>query len=344
MKSKIVTLALRSMRSIGFCCAYGFFRSRLIKQQVAIIAYHRISKVTDYPWSLTPVTPRDFERELRYLSSMYRVISLEELSASLNDLKALPQKTAVITFDDGYKDIYLNAYPIIKKYQTPATVFLTTGHIGTGHLFWWDKVSYVIWKTEFDTINLGEFGTYHLNSANSRLRVVNTILNRLKQLPITQRDELVNRTVISSGVDIPSSLGEELILSWNEIKEMNRNGINFGAHTVTHPILTRLPLDEAAREIISSKKHIEEELGREVTTFCYPNGKPDDFNSDIEEIIKNSGFKCAVTAATPAAFVSSTAQRYKLPRIPGTSSYDKFEFVMSGLYTDLATIKDVLSR
>jgi peptidoglycan/xylan/chitin deacetylase (PgdA/CDA1 family) len=331
------------MSKTGLFCAYGFLRSRLIKQQVPIFAYHRVSMATDFPWSLTPVTPQNFEREIRYLSHRYQIIALDELITSFNKFKTLPPKTAVVTFDDGYKDTYLNAYPILKKNNIPATVFLTTGHIGTGKLFWWDKVGYVICKTELTTLDLGELGMYHLNSAGNRLQVANLISARLKQLPIKNRDELINRMVNSSGVDIPPNLGEELILSWNEIKEMSKNGINFGSHTVSHPILTRLPLEVARKEIIDSKKDIEKELSQEVTTFCYPNGEPGDFNNDIEGILKSNGFKCSVTLI-PAAFVSPASQLYELPRIPGTASFDTFKLVTSGLYTDLSPVWSLLRR
>ena len=338
-KGRLVNQAARPLSRLGFSRAYGFFRSCLVERQVAIIAYHRVGRVSDYPWSLAPVSPRDFERQVRYLRRKYRIISLEELSASLGDLKAMPPKTAVITFDDGYKDVYLNAYPVLKSYNMPATLFLTTGNIGTGDLFWWDKIGYVVWKTKLNELDLGELGIYHLDSDSSRLQASTIIEKKLKNIPDEKRGESIETLMRRSGIDIPANLGKELILSWDEVKEMAGNGISFGAHTVHHPILTRLPLEAARREIVDSKKKIEKELGREVTTFCYPNGEPGDYNSDIQEILKSSGFRCAVTFK-PAAFVSKTALPFQLPRITGTSSYDLFELAMSGLYTDLAAVRD----
>ena len=192
----------------------------------------------------------------------------------------------------------------------------------------------IIWKTKIDTLELDELGIYHLASDSDRQNIGNTVVTRLKQLPVKNRDTLIERLVKLIGVDIPVDLGKELILSWGEIKEMSQNNISFGAHTVNHPILTRLPLEAAKKEILDSKRHIEKELGQEVTTFCYPNGEPGDFNNDIEEILRSNGFKCAVTLE-PAAFVSPRTQPYRLPRISGASSFDTFEVLMSGLYLDL---------
>jgi peptidoglycan/xylan/chitin deacetylase (PgdA/CDA1 family) len=343
MKDKLISQTIKAGSKTGFFSAYGSIRSRLYKQHIPIIVYHRVSKVDDYPWSLTPVSPQDFEKEIRYLIHRYRIISLDELADSFSNLKKLPPKTAVITFDDGYKDVFLNAYPILKKFKVPATVFLTTGHIGTRELFWWDKVGYVIWKTKNSTFDLGELGTYYLNSDNDRIQTTNVINEILKIKPHEHKNELIKMIIRHSGVDIPPKLGEELIMSWDDIKEMRGNGVNFGAHTVSHPILTRLPLEAARKEILDSKKHIEKELGQEITTFCYPNGEPGDYSGDIENILQSNGFKCAITL-TPTAFVSPKSRIYELPRIPGTTSFDTFKLVTSGLYTDLFNFWSLVRR
>lgn len=336
LRRRLVAQAARVMSNTGFCRAYGSLRSRLVRQQAAILAYHRVDRPTNHPWSLTAVTPENFELEMRYLRRRYHVISLNELSDALNDSKTLPPNAAVVTFDDGYKDNYIHAYPILKKYDIPATVFLTTGHIGTGDLFWLDKVRHIIWNTGLATLELGELGIYHLTSEESRRGAAYTINARLKTLLVKDRDEFIERLSKLSGVDIPPDLGKELILSWDEVREMSRNGIDFGAHTVSHPILSKLPLETARKEILDSKRHIETEINREVTTFCYPNGEPGDFNTDIEEILKSNGFKCAVTFM-PGAFVSPASQLYRLPRIAGAPGFELFELGMSGFYFDVIT-------
>ena len=325
------------MSTVGFDRTYGFFRSLLVKPQVAIIAYHHIGSEGDYPWSTRSVTTPEFVRQMRYLKNNFQIISLDELSASLRNFKDLPSKTAVVTFDDGYKDFYLNAYPVLKEYGIPATVFLVTGHIGTGKLFWFDRIRYIIEKTELSALKIKDLGVFDLNSAIDRRQPAKAITNELKNLSLEFRDALIEEIVTASGVDIPVDLGERVILSWREVKEMSRNGVNFGAHTVSHPILTRLPLEAAQKEILDSKMQAEKMLEREVTAFCYPNGEPRDFNADIEEILKDSGFKCAVTLE-PAAFVQPEARPYSLPRIAAVPNFHTFEFMMSGLYSDLGAV------
>jgi peptidoglycan/xylan/chitin deacetylase (PgdA/CDA1 family) len=293
--------------------------------------YHRVGHASDYPWNPAPITGQDFEYQMRYLMHRYQIMSLRNLAIALGDPDtALPRNTAVITFDDGCKDMYSNAYPILKKYGIPATVFLTTGHIGTDNPFWWDKVGYAIWKTKLDELDLGVLGTFRLPQDSIRPRLANTIIEAIKLLPEEKRDELVEGLMRSSQVDIPANMGKELVLSWDEIREMNNSGIDFGAHTVTHPILTKIPIEISKKEIVDSKRHIEKEVDQEVTTFCYPNGGPGDFDAKIEEILKNNGFICAVTAA-PLGFVSSTSSLYGLPRISAEAGFDKFRLLIFGV-------------
>lgn len=89
-------------------------------------------------------------------------------------------------------------------------------------------------------------------------------------MSVDRRNFLIEKIRDICHVEIPRDLGKELILSWNEVKEMDNSGVAFGAHSVNHPTLTNIPLEQAKNEIIQSKKIIEEKLGKEVTSFSYP--------------------------------------------------------------------------
>jgi len=240
----------------------------------------------------------------------------------------------VITFDDGYKDNYLYAYPILKKYHIPATIFLTTGHIGTGKLFWWDKVSYIIQHANVERLSLDELGSYPLQSELDKFHTNSIITERLKRLPDERKSVLMEKLADICQVSIPPYLGKELILSWDEVKEMSNDGITFGAHSVNHPILTNLPLERAEQEIIQSRKDIEEKLGQQVTAFAYPNG---DFNPRIVELVRNAGFACAVSVL-PGKLLSSKDNPYELSRIGAGEDSNKFKVMFSGLWGDLQHI------
>lgn len=328
-KGLLATAADRSR----FLDTYAFFRRKIKRSQIAILIYHRVSPRRDNR-PLEPLSPQSFERQMKYFSQNFEILPLEKLAKLIVKGGPLPEKAVVMTFDDGYKDNYHYAYPVLKKYNIPATIFLTTGHIGTGNLFWWDKVSYIIQHTGLDELDLGEFGSFSLRSETEKSRAKSVLIEGLKKLPGKEKDLFISDLLVTYGEEIPDDLGEELILSWDEIKEMSYDGIAFGAHTINHPILTNLPLDQAKREIIQSKKDIEKNIGHRVNAFSYPNGC---FNADIAELAKTSGFECAV-AVSPSRLINPDDSLYELSRIGIGEDFSKSKVMLSGLWGDLKGI------
>jgi len=300
---------------------------------MAILIYHRVSPQEDN-WSFEPLSPPSFERQIEYLCRNSELLALDKLVQYLQEEKPLPEKAAVITFDDGYKDNYLYAYPTLKKYHVPATVFLATGHIGTGKLFWWDKVSYVMQNTPMETLDLNKLGIYSLRSKVGRSRAAFMICEKLTKLSEEEKNLLIEKLLSISGTDIHTDLGKELILSWDEVKEMSNDGIAFGAHSVNHPVLTNLPLAQANWEVLQSKKDIEGKLSRVVTAFSYPNGN---FSPELVKTVKENGFTCAVSVS-PSKLITSKDSPYELSRIGAVEDLNKFKAKLCGLSGDLQGI------
>ena len=329
MDESLKTIAVMVANRSGLLNSYAFLRRKLTKSQVAILLYHRVCPQNDN-WSLKPLSPWSFERQMEYFYRNYEILPLDRLVQCIRQVKTLPEKAVVITFDDGYKDNYLYAYPILKKYHIPATIFLTTGHIGSSKLFWFDEVSYVIQLTPLNQLEFDKLDSYPLQTDIDKSRASHIIINRLKNLPEERKRGLIDQLVSTCQVGIPANLGKELLLSWGEVREMHADGVAFGAHSVNHAVLTNLPLEEAKREIIQSKKDIEEKLGQPVTAFSYPNGN---FNPEIVKFMKD-GFTCAVTADIPK-LITSKDNPYELNRLGTTEDFNKFKVVFSGLYHDL---------
>jgi hypothetical protein len=239
----------------------------------------------------------------------------------------------VITFDDGYKDNYIYAYPILKKYDVPATIFLATGYIDNKKVFWTTKLKYALGKTNLEEIEVEGIGRYPLRSIEDRGNSLYLIIKKLKTLPEEEKCRIVDKLLTLLNVELPHHLFVDRMLSWQEIREMSEDGIDFGAHTVNHPILTNISLSEAEREIVQSKKEIEEKISKEVRHFAYPNGE---FNDDIINLVKKSGFLSAVT--TIHRLLPPLPYPYKLERIGPFGSLRKVKFHLSGLYQDLRRI------
>jgi len=339
-KQKISNPIINVANRLGFLDTYSSLKG-YCRSQITILMFHRVGPAKN-AWLLPPTNTSDFEDQIKYLSKTHKILSLNELATCLRAGKPLAKRVAVVTFDDGYKDNYRYAFPILKKYKIPATIFLVTGHIDTGNLFWFDKIEYIIKNTKIKRLKLDGFGDFSLNPINNRLQSIFTIAEKLKKIEDEKKNHLIEKIINISKVDIPHDLGRDVILSWDEVKEMNEWGIDFGAHTISHPILTRVSLEQAKFEILQSKKDIEKRLGQSVYTFAYPNGTYEDFNTKILDIVRKSGFTCAVTTI-PTTQASKT-NLYELGRLDPGGSFLSFKFVVSGLYSDINNIFSRIKR
>lgn len=316
----------------GFLDLYGFIRRHLTGSHAVILLYHRVGPLED-DWSSVPVNPAAFEQHLRYLAKNFTILPLREIAQYLREHKPLPQKTAAITFDDGYKDNYLYAYPLLQKYGLPATVFLTAGHIEKDDLFWWDKVSYLIEHTSLKALELPEIGLLDFSTRPQKKQAIAHIRKTLKTWREPDKQKLINSLAKAAGVFIPPGTAKNLFLTWQEAKNMRAGGIELGSHGVTHANLTNLTLPQAENELVLSKKIIEEKLQAPVLSFSYPNG---DFSGELGELVKKSGYIYATVVG--GKLVSKRTNPFELPRVSGYEDFNSFKSSISGFYPDLYNI------
>jgi peptidoglycan/xylan/chitin deacetylase (PgdA/CDA1 family) len=314
---------------LGVLDTYGFVRRKLVGRHVAIIGYHRVSKekgVRSFPI----LSPEGFRSQIEYFCRNYEVLSLDQLVTSLDEGRRLPEKAVVITFDDGYRDNYLCAYPVLKAHGISATIFLASGFVGVDKLPWWDQVIYVVQATSAQCLKIDGLGTYSLESIGNRSAVASEIIANLRRLSETRKNYLMERLMSAAAVELPEGLGRRLMLSWDDVVRMHQDGIDFGAHSVTHPILTNVDVEMAKNEILQSKADIEAHIQSRVKFFAYPNGE---VNDQIAGIVKESGFVGAVTA--DPTWTSPASDSYKLPRILASNDFNIFKAIFCGLWPDI---------
>ena len=266
---------------------------------LTVLNYHRIEDTARAGFDTfkpnVSARPEEFALQLDYLTRWFRVVSLREVVAWLDGEKTLPPHAALITFDDGYLDNYTQAYPILRERDLPATIFLTTGHIQQDDPFYWDMIAYCFHHTRRDTVAFPDGRQGHWKNETELGRVSNELIESLKLLAETEKQAWVARLPEMLDVSIPAGHFKNLMMSWNQIREMRRGGIEFGGHTMHHPILTRIALEQANEEIAGSKARIEQELGETVHGFAYPNGGKKDFNRAIEQMTAAAGYRVAFT-------------------------------------------------
>ena len=278
--------------------------------RVFILAYHRVLEKKSgflFDEGVISVSPALFEKEIKFCKEYFSPISFGYLKECMEKKKPLPPNPLIVTFDDGYIDNYTNAFPVLQKFEVPATIFLTADYINTDQLFWWDEVSYYMkaqGKSEPDIKNL---------------------LRSLKLITDDKRIEAVEDIKKSNkGV---SQFSERQALNWEEVKAMSRAGIEFGSHTMSHPVLSKVEdKHELEYEIRQSKKIIEEKIEKEVIVFSYPIGGGDSFSSDIKKEVKDAGYSFAVNYIHGVNIINNGFDRFSLKRLDMDQlSLDRFK-------------------
>jgi len=315
---------------LGILDSFALLRRKMSRPVVAILMYHHVcSGKEEHP---DFVSPEEFRVQMEYFSREWNVLSLDELAKYVRLEKSAPEKAVVITLDDGYQDNYRYAYPILREYRIPATVFLTTSYVGFRDVFWWDRIDYAIRHTSRMNLYLDELGAYSVRSEAKRTLAAGRINEKLKKLPEARRTLLVEKVIDICEAKARSDLGSSPTLSWEECREMKDHGIDIASHTVSHPALTGLSLERARYEIEESKKHIEEKLGTEVKAFSYPFG---DYDTEIVALVRKSGYGCAVTSS-PRNVVGCEDSVYQIGRVA-----PRYAFWSLGRLDAIRSIRDL---
>ena len=288
---------------------------QLQKNQVIILMYHRFSKATEK----AKIPQSIFKNQILFLKSRYNFIRLNSLADfSVEYQRDLPHNSIILTFDDGYRDNYEFAFPILKQFEVPATIFLTTDFINHKKWLWFNKLKYIIKNTKltktsmtFDGINNCFFFDSYRNRHKSQIR----IFNYCKRISQPKVDSLLETLSAKLKVEVPDISTDDFApLTWEQIHEMKQNGVEFGSHTRTHRILSRATDAQIRYELIESKADIEKELKQSVKSFCYPVGKMEDIPKISLSIAREAGYTSAVTAI-PGRNIIPGANFYSLKRL-----------------------------
>lgn len=299
---------------------------QLTRGKVVILMYHRFS----HKANSSKTSANEFMAHLEYLKKHNQVLSLSEAAEILENGDDLPANSAVITIDDGYADAFEIAFPLLKKFDFPATLFAVTDFLDGKCWLWTDLMRYVLSETKKDFVRIefenGEQVEANLTDARQRLETANRINARLKKMPNEQKEKKIYEIAEDLNVKIPETPSREFApVSWAQTREMDASNLCVESHTVTHPILTNINQTQLDYELKISKERLETELNRTVETFCYPNGG---LNETVWRSVKNNGYKCAVTTAY--GFNETNANPFLLNRIDAQSAIENFAQSVSG--------------
>ncbi|MCY1077358.1 polysaccharide deacetylase family protein [Archangium lansingense] len=260
-------------------------------------------------WGEPVLDVHEFERHVTFLAREYQPVHLSELVAGLEGQTRLPRRAVALTFDDGYRNnLYLVA-PILARHGIPATIFITTGLIGTDGWMWGYELEEIFSRHPPEQVchASGDLAIIRMGSLGLSPRVLTSAcVEYLKDLPHASMLDIVER--LRARFPVPVN-DENRFLSWDEVRELASQGFELGAHTRSHPILTRLPLAEVDRELRASRDMLEKKLGVRPRLFSYPNGAT---SPEVTALVSRY-FQAAVT--TRSGLCTRESGLLKLPRI-----------------------------
>jgi len=289
MKGKRVIARL--LRSHRLRCQIG----RLNRWSgVLVLNYHRIGNGDALPFDrgLWSANAESFLEQIRFCKSELEIISPD----NLEDVRSKCQgRFAIITFDDGYRDNYEVAFPILRTERVPATFFVTTGFIDVPRLPWWDEVSWMVRTSQRDHVNLpGWLPASIPFDEPAREGAVRKLLRTYKALPTSKVEVYLDAIADATGAGrCETGVGRDLWMTWNMLREMRGSGMTVGGHTVNHPVLARASLGGQRDEIVGCAARIGEEMGQPMRYFAYPVGGPQSFDANTVDCLREVGVRYA---------------------------------------------------
>ncbi len=318
--------------------------------RVIVLTYHRVVPQTVVERQhIQPgmyMLEESFAAHIAYLRERFTILALDDLLDlwRTNQFKR-DQSYCVITFDDGWRDNYQFAFPILRRHVVPATIFLATDFIGTTRWFWPDRMMLVLERARtqrgdsitrdevsamlVDTVGVRQTTDGSFMSVKSGMSIDSSAIVELcKEVAVDEIEALIDRLGRVLDLNVSS---ERVLLDWTEVREMAAQGVSFGSHSCSHRILTNIPLSEVSRELIESRNMMLQQGIAPSSAFCYPNGN---FNSDIQKLVEGGGYRAAVGCEIGLEG-DCPDDLYALKRVSlhedSSSSYSLLALALSGL-------------
>jgi peptidoglycan/xylan/chitin deacetylase (PgdA/CDA1 family) len=293
---------------------------------LGVLMYHRFSRTA----TADKISADEFAAHLEYLSKHAHVLSLNEVVDTIGKGTSLQPNATVITIDDGYADAFGIAFPLLRKFQMPATVYAVTDFLDGKCWLWTDLMRFVLTKTVVENVLIefadGDKVETKLNGKQSRLETANRINARLKKMSNELKDSKIKEIAQTLKVEIPETpTGDFAPVSWEQAREMDAGNVQIESHTVTHPILTNISQAELDDELQISKARLETQLDKSVRHFCYPNGILDE---SVEKAVRRAGYSSATT--TEYGFNAKQTNRFALKRFDAPAAIENFAQTASG--------------
>ncbi len=296
----------------------------LARRQPLVVLYHGVTTnehpegSENYRWKHIPLSA--FREQVASLAAHFEIVPLAEIEQLARDGSSPDRPLCAITFDDGYRNNFTNAFPVLREKKIPATFFITTGFIDDRTALWPDRLEFAINKAQCASFIVAwpdEEKRYDCVTTAQKIAADGEIRGRLKRVSSDVRETIIASVVAQTKADLQPELSSHpdyAPLSWQEIREMSDAEMAIGAHTVSHPILSMIPAAAQEKEIRVSTERIRAEVGK-CDSFAYPNGQPGDWNQETKTALQSVGFTTAWTTEMRRVRPGQETDLFALPRI-----------------------------
>lgn len=328
-KVKIQNIVLRFLDKLGLNRLF-----RLInRKKLILLIYHGITP-KDINYYHKRYFPKSlFENQIRYLiKKKYKFITLTDWVNIVKVKKKIKNPYIILTFDDGFKNVIEHAYPLMKKFNAKGCLFVITDVIDSNKLIWSDYMEVFVRnynKSEIKFIFKDIEIRYPLNTEMNIKKAFGDIKSKLRSLSISERNKHLKQFKIPNEISQFRNVPKDyLIASWDELRSLDKNILEIGGHTKTHPNLKAITDENKFYdEIYNSKIHIEKEIGYTTNHFCYPTGY---YSNTVINYVKKYNYLTAITVEN--GLNSIKTDLYKLKRINLDNNFISFKFRVSGLH------------
>lgn len=285
--------------------------------------YHRIGDATGslYDHALYSATQDDFAEQMAFLDRHFDVIS----PADLAGLKAPARgRHVLVTFDDGYRDNYDLAFPVLRAQGIGATFFVTAGFLDDGLLAWWDEIAWMVRQASNPRLPGGEWLPMGLSLQHTdQEAAIHALLKRYKSLEGSRCGDFLTWLAQATGSGrCPVDDARKAWMTWDMVREMRAAGMTIGGHTVHHPVLSRLTPAQQAAEIQGTAARIQAELGEPMRWFAYPVGGRDAFNAHTKHALAAAGVELAFSYYGGLNRADEPWDRFDIRRVAIESLHD----------------------
>lgn len=282
---------------LGFQAGLFHLTQRAVRRrQAVILTFHRFSGHGEGHAGGMPI--QRFTEYMEYLTRHYRIASLRTMTEELSRGVVRPY-TVAVTVDDGYHEVFTLAAPVLRAYGVSASFFVISDFVDRLLWPWTDRFGFLFDRAPRDRLafrHRGSVQVVEMREERDRRWAATHWLEYAKRLPVAERDELLETIAAAAGVEVPVAPPREYRpMTWTQLRALAAEGFDVGAHTRTHPILSRVGPERLRAEIAGGREQMEQRLGFPVRHFAYPNGRKEDYTPEAVELVARAGYRAAVT-------------------------------------------------